>query len=147
MGRDTDGSDNGYGDETWEHCCLQLRGAEKARGGFRYDLSVVYYGERVAFVQLARRSGAFAALARRSSGSRVFTHNPFDAALAQLGQLGWQLVTVQRGDSSAATMLTEIQGRGGLRDYQIVAYFKRPARPGRELDQPPVVLPEARDEG
>jgi hypothetical protein len=115
----------------WEYCCLWLDGDEKAGDGRRYDLFILYLGATLRRVELAGRG----------RGGRVWDYNPFYGAIAQLGQDGWELVTVQHGDSSHTPMLTELQMAGGLRDYHMVAYFKRPAQSGRDVDEPPLELP------
>jgi hypothetical protein len=62
--------------------------------------------------------------------------NPFRSITAQLGERGWELVSVQHGMYE--------DGPGGtsqlLRFDNRVAYFKRPVRAGRAVDQPPLVI-------
>jgi hypothetical protein len=112
----------------WEYCRLNYHGAKEDRNGSKYDVSITYlYHEEL------RRQ-----LASRDKNGRVFPYNPFYTAMGYLGYFGWELVSVQHGLGMAGYVGSD---SGGVRWDNIVAYFKRPIKLGRRIDEPPLVLP------
>ncbi len=110
----------------WEYCRLNYYGYKEDRGGTRYDIVITYL-----YHEVPRRQ-----LASTDKNGRVFSYNPFFTAMGYLGFFGWDLVSVQHGQGGAGYV-----DSGYIRSDSIVAYFKRPMKPGRRIDEPPLVLP------
>lgn len=108
--------------QQWEFCRLDYGGSQEERGGYKYNLGIVYFYQGEKYRQLASTE----------KGGKVFTYQPFFAAMGYLGTFDWELISVQHS--------TELHGTE-IKLNRAVAYFKRPIMPGRRIDQPPLVLP------
>jgi hypothetical protein len=60
--------------------------------------------------------------------------NPFDVAMGRLGGYGWELVSAQHATYTAAATSGSSEVAGYLSWVRRVAYFKRPAVEGREIN-------------
>ncbi|MDQ3705105.1 MAG: hypothetical protein M3437_07760 [Chloroflexota bacterium] len=112
----------------WEYCRLDYDGSKEDRGGSKYDVWIVYLYHEERYRQLASTG----------RNGRIFAYNPFYSAMGYLGTFGWELITVQHGVGGAGYGGS---GGGGVRWDNVVAYFRRPIKPGRRIDEPPLVLP------
>lgn len=113
-------------EQHWEYCRLWLDGAklhEKFLGGVK---GVGYN----CYVDYADINGGkiHEQLTTYEQASDI---DPFFMAMARLGGLGWEVISVQHRDRSV-TQAAE----GGLLWNDVVAYFKRPVQPGRKVNEP-----------
>ncbi len=113
-------------EQKWEYCQLSLYGLKAEKDGTLYSLSVVYTYSEVKSITLATTE----------KGGRRFSYDPFRLAMGQLGSFGWEMVSVQHGHWG-----TEVGGNETLLWWNVIAYFKRPVKPGRNVDEPTIVLP------
>ena len=111
--------------DRWEYCELMLFKLQQARGGQECELGIRYFGVRSRM--LSQIKGPLA---------RSWDYNPWEKALALLGEAGWELVAVQHANSASD------MGGGGVIDHNnAVAYFKRPSDRERKIDEPELVFP------
>jgi hypothetical protein len=117
--------------QQWEFCRLVLTSTREKRDtctGLTYDCSVCYCGPTGPVTRQ---------LAEHSENKQV---NPFSAAMGSLGAAGWELVSVQHGISvfvpDASMGSSNAAKSGHLRWNNVVAWFKRPVRHGRPVDEP-----------
>ena len=115
--------------QKWEFCRLYVSNEQEHTGeGRSFEIGVYYLGAETRFYKLAEL------------GKQIFQSNPFPKAMGLLGVAGWELVSVQHG------LLTTRWNEAGAAVEQanwfseIVAYFKRPVKPGRAVDEPRIVL-------
>ena len=111
-------------DPTWEHCQLLLLGVEGKGDRSRYHLGIRYFGTGSRMLSILKGDGA-----------RDWGFNPWEKAIGELGRSGWELVTVQH-----ANVTGDMGGGGEIGHNQVVAYFKRVAVAGRDVDDPPLDL-------
>jgi hypothetical protein len=107
--------------EQWEFCELVLGGATQHEGRWWADLTIYYIGEPNRSAQLSNRDTA-------AGKSWATAAGPWRAALAKLGQGGWELVSVQHASGD------------GLQSTEAIAYLKRPTRAGRAANDPEIVI-------
>ena len=115
-------------EQQWEYCELVLGSwrEDKKRKGWCYDCYIRYYsptGGRI--------------LRELATLESTVPYNPFAQAMALLGAAGWELVSVQHGNTSG--------GPHWCGEYTLVwdnrvAYFKRPVLSGRAVDEPKLAL-------
>jgi len=114
-------------EQQWEFCQLHLYSWEEKRGKWYYELRIFYFGEGGDYFTLSTKEG---------KNARAWSYNPWVTAMSRLGSYGWELVNVQHGTAGS-----DMYGRGGLIvSNNCVAYFKRPAKPGRPVTEPKLVL-------
>ncbi len=108
--------------EQWEYCELALRKLIPSKRGVRCDLYVRYFGRGVEV--LSKTTG---------DGAREWESNPWEMAVARLGEAHWELVMVQH-----ANLGGDMGGGGELASGNVIAYFKRAIREGRRIDEPAI---------
>lgn len=117
-------------EQKWEYCELGLAGHKEHKAGLMggktgssYNCFIRYFGMNESeFRQL-------------SELDKPLPFNPFNKTMALLGNIGWELVSVQHAN------VAEAEGYGGeIRWHNCVAYFKRQSQPGRAVNQPALVL-------
>ena len=108
----------------WEYCALILFASEFKRKRMRWQLGIRYFGTDSRM--LARIKG---------EGARDWDYNPWEVAVAQLGEGSWELVTVQHANTAG-----DMGAGGELSNANAIAYFKRPIEPGRAIDDPELAL-------
>lgn len=113
-------------EQQWEYCRLWLDGTkqhEKLFGGTKgigYNCYITYAD--------SQGGGIHEQLATLD---QALPFNPFFMAMARLGGLGWEMLTVQHRDHNVTQA-----SYGGLLWNDIVAYFKRPVQSGRKVNEP-----------
>ena len=113
----------------WEYCSLVLLRIVQKRDDRYYELGIRYLGDEAASRMLSEAEGSLA---------RKWEYSPWQRAIAELGEGGWELVSTQHANSSGD------MGTGGEIDHSnAIAYFKRPKVAGRRIDDPPLHLPRA----
>ncbi|MDQ6693347.1 MAG: hypothetical protein M3014_02865 [Chloroflexota bacterium] len=115
----------------WEFCQLRLVASAMVQDeGMRHTLDVYYTGAGgVEATQISR-------IGHPGEEGRVWTYNPFTAALGLLGAGGWELVSVQHG-----VIAESIPSHAGdIRADNVVAYLKRPVVAGRGVSEPALAL-------
>jgi hypothetical protein len=111
-------------EQQWEYCALRVASWEWKGEQCYCDLSIRYFGRENGFHILSVGSGADA---------KAWAYNPWERAFGLLGLAGWELVSVQHATETKHTS-PEILCPVGL------AYFKRPAKEGRRVDEPALAL-------
>lgn len=67
-------------------------------------------------------------------------YNPFNKVMSLLGSFGWELVSVQHAHSYHAGEKPIDEEKPRLLEDNCIAYFKRPIKRGREIDEPKIIL-------
>lgn len=115
--------------QQWEFCYLHLFDHEEVKGkGWKYDLHIHYMNAETEITNVLSEKG--------SKNAKVWTYNPFRRAIGVLGSSGWELISVQHANWSGA-----YRNDCWTSNYDIDAYFKRPVKQGRRVDEPKLVLP------
>jgi len=113
-------------EQQWEFCYLRLYSYEEIKGkGRKYDLDIYCMNAETEINNILSE--------KESKNAKVWIYNPFRRAIGLLGSSGWELVSVQHAEFSATS--------SWLNDRNIAAYFKRPVKQGRRVDEPKLVLP------
>ena len=121
-------------DLQWEYCQLWLNNAEEVTPGFRDKWTGgMGYSCHICYCSSAGQEIRHALSWVKAKPPIGF--NPFLKTMALLGIFGWELISVQHGNASHATGVSQ-----PLMDSDMVAYFKRPVVPGRAVDEPKLVL-------
>ncbi len=124
--------------DLWEYARLVKDGYQEHGGGFLggktqigYDVRITYYGSTGDVIDQVL-----------NDYSDTSKPSQFNRALGLLGGLGWELVSIQHGNS-AYVPVGPPTGKiyvGSIEWRTAVAYFKRRVMPGRGVNQPPLVL-------
>jgi hypothetical protein len=126
----------GTAGQRWEYCALVSHASEDRRAPQTWACRISYFTlEGVKTSQV-------------KSVGETYPADAFERALAQLGDAGWELVSLHHelvrnnmnvtGEEFLATVHT-----GYSFSPFGVAYLKRPVQAGRAIDQPPVVWEDA----
>ena len=118
----------------WEYCQLLLFTVDKVKEGFTYQLELDYLGMTKYILSTIEEKT-----------SRVFTYNPFNAAIGLLGLEQWELVGVQHAISNDVESLGnwgEGHSESLIKRGSAIAYFKRRIDPSRPRPYPPIILPD-----
>ncbi len=113
-------------EQQWEYCRLWLDGTkahEKFLGGVKgigYNCSIIYADINGSEIR-----------EQLTTLEQASPFNPFYMAMARLGGVGWECISVQHRDHNVTQA-----SYGGLMWNDVVAYFKRPAQPGRKVNEP-----------
>ena len=114
-------------EQQWEYCMLWLDGTkahEKLFGGVKgvgFNCYIVYGdidGNNRQQLTTVEQPSSF---------------NPFYMAMARLGGVGWECISVQHRDHNVTQA-----SYGGLMWNDVIAYFKRPVQPGRKVNEPSI---------
>lgn len=108
----------------WEYCQLLLIDSKIDEGKLRCALAIRYFGAGSRMLSRAQGDDA-----------RLWESNPWEEAMARLGEGGWELVSVQHANRAG-----DMGGGGELSNANVVAYFKRVKVEGRPVDEPELKL-------
>ena len=119
-------------EQKWEYCALVSHASEDRRAPQTWACRVSYFSTDGVKTSRVQDIG------------EAYPSDVFERALAQLGNAGWELVSLHHelvrnnmnisGEEFLATVHT-----GYTFSPFGVAYLKRPVQTGRAIDQPPVV--------
>jgi hypothetical protein len=117
-------------EQQWEYCQLWLKDAEEVTPGLRDKWAPGWsYSCYVCYCSSAGK--ALIHVLSQLKAKPPIGFNPFLKAMALLGTFGWEMISVQHGNASHATGVSQ-----PLMGSHVVAYFKRPAVSGRAVDEP-----------
>ena len=122
-------------DQEWEYCQLFLTNRIETKSGYAYQLVIDYLG--VNSYNLATSD---------DKSPRIFAYNPFKVAVGLLGRGGGELVHIQHSitnyeESMFLGSIARGDGFSVIKHNNVVAYFKRPIKPGRQPQDPTIILP------
>lgn len=120
------------GERRWEYCELGLGSSREHKPGIfggkqgrSYDCYIRYHTpEEPIFQMLAQLD-------------EPIPYNPFSKAIGLLGLAGWELVSVQHGNSYGGQ---SSRNEDAILWNNQIAYFKRPVIPGRAINEPKLDL-------
>lgn len=121
-------------EQQWEYCQLSVQGQEEVRkpggvpGKWYSYVRITYYGTSVT-------TRVLSTLPMWDKNAQYLETGAFSQTLGQLGRSGWELTNIQHSNALIDG------GRAMQLSYgHIVAYLKRPMRPGRAIHEPQIVI-------
>jgi hypothetical protein len=97
--------------------------------GWICGLTISYMGQEVVNDQLCISEQSFFDEEKKEY-AQLWPVNPWQSAIGILGSMGWELISIQDKSDSRTLELN----RG-------IAYFKRPRKEGRKVDEPKFAFP------
>jgi hypothetical protein len=108
----------------WEYCVLQLFGRKIQRNHITCNMSIYYLGTEGKIQMLSTMQG---------EDIKRWMYDPWAMTVGLLGRSEWELISIQH---VAVSRVWPFGTVGFLMQDQAIAYFKRPIRVGRRIDEP-----------